>query len=101
MKRAVPRLHGKARELGKGEFIGLEAVVRKANDAGIIGLTGVVVDETLHTLTLRVGGPGGRRIQLAKVGTVFGMRSDPSRDWVEVDGAAVEFRAEDRTKKVR
>ncbi len=101
MKRAVPKLQGRAREVGKGEFIGLEAVVRKANDAGIVGLQGTIVDETLHTLTVRVGGPGARRVQLAKVGTVFGLRSDPAKDWVDVDGAAVEFRAEDRTKKVR
>lgn len=101
VKRAIPKLHGRARDVGKGEFIGLEVLVRKANDAGIVGLTGTVVDETLHTLTIRIGGPGGRRVQLAKVGAVFGLRRDASKDWVDVDGAAVEFRAEDRTKKVR
>ncbi len=101
MKRAVPKLQGKAREVGKGELIGLEAVVRKANDAGIVGLNGDIIDETLHTLTLRVGGPGGRRIQLAKVGMVLGVRRDADASWVDLEGAALEFRAEDRTKKVR
>lgn len=101
MKRSVPRLSGISRTFGKGELIGLEVTVLRSADAGLAGLTGDIVDETLHTLTLRIGGPGGRRIQVPKVAGTFGVRSDPTRDWVEVDGAAIQFRSEDRTKKVR
>lgn len=101
MKRRVPRLSGAARNLARAELIGLECRVAASGDAGIVGLAGEVVDETLHTITLRVGGAGGRRVQLAKVGTTFALRPQPERDWIEVDGAAIEFRPTDRTKKVR
>lgn len=101
MKRRVPRLDGIAKKLAKGELIGLEARIASANDAGVVGLEGTIVDETLHTLSLRVGGPGGRRIQLAKAGTIWEVRSSPERDWVQIDGRAIEFRPADRTKKVR
>lgn len=101
MKRRVPRLQGSARKVAKGELIGMQATVLRANDAGIVGLAGDVIDETLRTVTLRIGGPGGRRVRLAKQGTVFGFRSDPDTDWVEVDGAAIGFRSMDRTKKVK
>lgn len=101
MKRRVPRLSGAARGLARGELVGLQCRVAASGDAGIVGLTGEVVDETLHTLTLRVGGPGGRRIRLAKVGTTFALRPSDERDWTKVEGAALEFRPTDRTKKVR
>lgn len=101
MKRRVPRLDGIAKKLAKGELIGLEARIAKANDDGLVGLRGELVDETLHTLTLRIGGPGGRRMQLAKSGTTWEVRTSPERDWVRIDGRAIGFRPADRTKKVR
>ncbi len=100
MKRRVPRLQGVSKRFGKGELIGLDAVILRSTDATMVGRKGAVIDETLHTVTLQ-DAPGGRRMQISKVGNVFGLRSDPERDWVEVDGAAIEFRSEDRTKKVR
>lgn len=101
MKRRVPRLDGPARKVGTGELIGLEARVAKAHDEQIVGVQGEIVDETLRTLMLRIGGPGGRRMRLSKVGTVFALRTGPDADWVEIDGAAIEYRPADRTKKVR
>ncbi len=101
MKRRVPRLQGPAKKLAKSELIGMEARIAQANDAALVGLHGDIVDETLHTLTLRIGGPGGRRMQLAKAGATWQLRSDPERDWVDVDGRAIGFRPADRTKKVR
>lgn len=101
MKRRIPRLDGIAKRIAKGELIGLECRIAAANDAGIVGLEGTIVDETLRTLTLRIEGPGGRRVQLAKAGTAWDVRSSPERDWVSLDGRALEFRPADRTKKVR
>lgn len=101
MKRTVPRLHGPAKAVARGELIGLHATVHDSPDEGIRGLSGDVVDESLHTLTLRVGGPGGRRVQVAKAACVFAFRAPGRDEPVLVEGRAIEFRPQDRTKKVR
>lgn len=101
MKRSVPRLQGPAKSVARGELIGLHATVHDSPDAGIVGLSGDVVGETLHTLTLRVGGPGGRRVQLAKAACVFAFWAPDRDEPVLVDGRAIQFRPQDRTKKVR
>jgi ribonuclease P protein subunit POP4 len=100
MKRHVPRLGGRAAAFAKTELVGLEAAVVRSTDPGLVGLHGVVVDETLHTLTLRTGSPGGRRVQVAKAACTFAFQV-PGQDPVVVEGRAIEFRSEDRTKKVR
>ncbi len=102
VKRFVPRLQGPAKSVARGELVGLLCTVHDSADAGIQGLTGDVVGETLHTLTLRVGGSGGRRVQLAKAACTFAFQS-PGRtgEPVIVEGRAIEFRSQDRTKKVR
>ena len=53
MKRTVPRLEGSARTVARGELIGLAVRVASANDVGLVGFTGTVVDETLKTLVVR------------------------------------------------
>lgn len=95
MKRTVPKLSGAARKLAKAEIIGLSVKIATANDAGLVGLEGELVDETLHTVTLRIDGPGGRRVQVGKIATTFAFGD------ILVDGAAIDFRSEDRTKKVK
>ena len=97
MKRTVPRLEGAARQLARGELIGLDVRVADAHDEGLVGLSGTVVDETLHTLVVRRA--DGRESRLGKVGTTFEFATPNGP--VKVDGAAIEFRPEDRTKKVR
>ena len=98
MKRTVPRLEGAARDIAKGELIGRNARVIASSDAGLVGLSGAVIDETLRTLVLKTD--GGRRVRVGKVGQTFEF-SDPKRDAVTIDGAAIEFRPAERTKKVR
>lgn len=100
MKRSVPRLQGPAKAVARGELIGLHARVQDSPDEGIKGLSGDVVDETLHTLTLRVGGLGGRRVQLAKAACLFAFQA-PGSEPALVEGRAIQFRPQDRTKKVR
>lgn len=97
MKRTVPRLEGPARAVARGELIGLPVRVAAARDAGLVGLSGTVVDETLRTLSVRR--PGGEVARLSKVGATFEFTTPAGP--VRVDGAAIEFRPEDRTKKVR
>ncbi len=100
MKRVVPRLQGPAKQLAKGELIGRRCKVASANDAGIVGMEGDVIDETLHTIVLRKDGPGGRHVRLAKAGAVFSFRGNQG-DWIDIDGRAIQFRPEDRVKKVK
>ncbi len=105
MKRTVPRLKGAAKEAARGELIGRSVTVSAANDAGLVGLTGDIIDESLHTLTVRVAGaPGARRIQVPKAGSTFSFPAADGGDGqaaTEIDGRAIQFRSEDRTKKVR
>ena len=97
MKRTVPRLDGPARSVARGELIGLQVRVAAAGDAGLVGLSGTVVDETLRTLTVRRA--DGRESVLSKQGATFEFLTPKGK--VLVDGAAIVFRPEDRTKKVR
>ncbi len=99
MKRSVPRLSGHAKRVARAELIGLDCEVVQSPDAGLVGLRGEVVDETMHTLTLRIGGPGGRCVQVAKHAGTFRFAGDG--DVVDIDGRAIRFRPEDRTKKVK
>lgn len=98
MKRTVPRLEGAARDVAKSELIGRNARVVASADAGLVGLCGAVIDETLRTLTLKTD--AGRRIRVGKVGQTFEF-SDPKGAFVTIDGAAIEYRPAERTKKVR
>ncbi|MEA3190662.1 MAG: ribonuclease protein subunit [Thermoplasmata archaeon] len=97
MKRTIPRLQGAARAVARGELVGLAARVVQCTDPGLVGLSGVVVDETLRTLVVRR--PDGREARIGKRGCHFELST---KDWtVVVDGGAIEFRPEDRTKKVK
>lgn len=97
MKRTVPRLQGAARAVARGELVGLAARVVSASDPGLVGLAGTVLDETLRTLVLRRA--DGREVRVGKRGAAFEF-STPQLV-VVVEGAAIEFRSEDRTKKVK
>jgi len=97
VKRTVPRLDGRARDVARGELIGLHCTVVASADAGLVGRSGTVVDETLRTLVLRVA--DGRQVRLGKRESTFEVEAPGGK--VRIDGAAIEFRPEDRTKKVR
>lgn len=97
MKRTVPRLDGPARSIARGELIGLPATVVASTDKGLVGLAGTIVDETLRTLTLRRA--DGRMVQVGKRESTFEVTTPKGP--VRIDGAAIEFRPEDRTKKVK
>jgi RNase P/RNase MRP subunit p29 len=97
VKRTVPRLDGPARTVARGELIGLPVRVAAANDAGLVGVSGTVVDETLRTLTIRAA--DGREIRISKTGATFEFTTLQGK--ATVVGAAIVFRPEDRTKKVR
>lgn len=97
MKRTIPRLDGPARGVARGELIGRTATVVQSTDSGLVGTAGVVVDETLRTFVLRE--TDGREVRVGKSENVFEFSTPGGA--VRVVGAAIEFRPEDRTKKVR
>ena len=97
MKRTVPRLEGPAKAVARGELIGLAASVVESADKGLVGLAGTVVDETLRTISLRRA--DGRIVRVGKRESTFEFAT--AKGPVRVVGAAMEFRPEDRTKKVR
>lgn len=97
MKRSVPRLQGAAKEVARGELIGLDVRIHESSDAGVVGTQGRVVDETLRTLTIRR--EDGREARYSKAGNVFAFARG-GRD-VLVEGRAIEFRPWDRAKKVK
>jgi ribonuclease P protein subunit POP4 len=97
VKRVIPRLDGPAKALARGELIGLAARVVESADKGLVGLEGEVVDETLRTLSLRR--TDGRVVRIGKRESTLEFATPQGP--VRVVGAAMEFRPEDRTKKVR
>jgi ribonuclease P protein subunit POP4 len=97
VKRTVPRLDGPAKAVARGELIGLAAAIVESADKGLVGLAGEVVDETLRTLSLRRA--DGTIVRVGKRESTFEFAT--AKGTVRVVGAAMEFRPEDRTKKVR
>lgn len=97
MKRTVPRLEGPAKAVAKGELIGLPVRVVGSRDTQLVGLTGTVVDETLRTLVVRRA--DGHESRIGKRESAFEFTT--ARGPVRVVGAGIEFRPEDRTKKVK
>lgn len=93
MKRTIPKLAGPARALAKGELIGRAVTISASTDPGLVGQSGILIDETLRTFTIRR--TDGREIRVGKAESTFSFAG------VDVLGAAIEFRSEDRTKKVK
>ena len=81
--------------LRKGELIGLGVVVTRSPDPSLVGLRGVVVDETRNTV--RVETPKGEKT-VPKHGTTFAFQVQGG---LRVDGDDLLYRPEDRIKKAR
>ncbi|MEK6851007.1 MAG: ribonuclease P protein subunit [Candidatus Thermoplasmatota archaeon] len=81
--------------LRKGELIGLSVVVSGSTDPSLVGLRGVVTDETKNMLTVDTE-KGERRVP--KHGTSFKFEVQGG---VRVEGDELLFRPEDRIKRAR
>ncbi len=81
--------------LRKGELIGLRVLVSGSTDPSLVGLRGVVRDETRNTITVETA-RGEKRVP--KHGTAFTFEVQGG---VRVDGDDLLFRPEDRIKKAR
>ncbi|TLZ71709.1 MAG: ribonuclease P protein subunit [Methanobacteriota archaeon] len=81
--------------LTKHEFIGLQVAIVRASDPSLIGVQGLVVDETRNTVVVEAG---GREKRVPKQGSRFRFQIQGG---LEVDGDEIMFRPEDRVKKAR
>ena len=79
------------------ELIGLEARVVNSSDPGLLGVQGTIIDETRDMLVIE---QAGRPKIVPKATSVF-MLALPSGEEVEVDGAKLVARPEERVKKRR
>ncbi len=85
-----------AAALVRDELIGRQVRVSGTNDPTLAGLAGIVVDETMKTLTLDV--EGQRRV-VGKLGQSFTFTLNERE--VLLDGEDIAYRPEDRIKKAR
>jgi len=79
------------------ELIGLKVTVVLHSDPTLIGLQGIIIDETKYTLKIRTE-EGDKRIP--KLYGVFRFRL-PNDLEVDVDGSLIVGRPEDRVKRVK
>ncbi|MFH8080633.1 MAG: ribonuclease P protein component 1 [Candidatus Aenigmatarchaeota archaeon] len=77
------------------ELIGLKVLVKKATNKYLIGIKGLVVNETFNMIEIEAK-DGVKKVQ--KKGTIFIFRL-PNGKRVEVDGSLLVGRPEDRIKK--
>ena len=79
----------------KHELIGLQVAILRSPDPSLVGVRGLVVDETRNTLVVKAG---DREKRVPKEGARFRFEVQGG---VEVEGDEILYRPEDRTKKAR
>jgi ribonuclease P protein subunit POP4 len=77
------------------EFIGLDAKVFRSSNSHVVGIAGIVVDETRNTITIL---HNSKRKVIIKDTSVFEFIM-PDGTAVEIDGKVIVGRPEDRIKK--
>jgi ribonuclease P protein subunit POP4 len=77
-------------------FIGLEAEIANSSQRSLIGLKGIVVDETKNLIVIE---SGGREIKVPKVSSLFRFTAE-NGEKVDVEGRKMAFRPHERPKKV-
>ena len=84
------------RELIKDEFIGLQVKIIKCTDPKWIGKSGLIIDETKNTFTIKVD---NQQKLIAKKIATFEFDVEGKR--IEIEGSKIAYRPEDRIKKAR
>jgi ribonuclease P protein subunit POP4 len=77
------------------EWVGLKVTVSESADPSMIGLSGVVRDETRNTFTIQTE---ARTIRITKLHTTF-KTVLPNGEESAVNGSDLRYRPEDRVKK--
>jgi len=80
------------------DLIGLKIKILSHSDPSVVGLEGVIVDETMNTL-LVYSRHRGKTIRVPKLYGVFELELTP-RKKVVVDGTLIHGRPEDRLKRM-
>jgi ribonuclease P protein subunit POP4 len=83
-----------AHNLARHELVGLRVRVARHPDPSIAGCEGLVVDETMNTISIEAD---GRVRVVQKMGGDFEFPLDGQS--VRLEGSRIAFRPEDRTKK--
>ena len=84
------------------ELIGLNVEIMKASDKQMIGIKGLIVDETKHMLiidSLREHSKETQRVKIPKKDCTFRF-SLPSRQLVDVEGRLLNLKPENRLKNI-
>jgi ribonuclease P protein subunit POP4 len=82
-------------DVARRELIGLEVTIGSGH-AGFDGLSGTVRDETMNTFLVETA--SGSEVRVPKAGQDFTFRVGDER--IVVRGNDIQFRPEDRTKKI-
>jgi len=84
------------KNLGKDELIGLHVKILDCTDPGWKGRSGLIIDETKNTFTIKVA---DQPKMIAKNTATFEFNINGKR--IILDGSKIKYRPEDRIKKVR
>jgi len=81
------------------ELIGLKIEIIQSTDKQMMGMNGLVVDETKNLLTIASSKTDSNRVRIPKKDCVFRF-SLPSGEQVDVDGRLLKLKPENRLKNV-
>jgi ribonuclease P protein subunit POP4 len=81
------------------ELIGLNIEIIQSTDKQMIGLHGLVVDETKNLLVIDSSKTASKRVKIPKKDCVFRF-SLPSGEQVDVDGNLLNLKPENRLKNI-
>ena len=81
------------------ELIGLKIEIIQSTDNQMLGMNGLVVDETKNLLTIESSENDSNRVRIPKKDCVFRF-SLPSGEQVDVDGCLLKLKPENRLKNI-
>ena len=81
------------------ELIGLKIEIIQSTDKQMIGMNGLVVDETKNLLTIDSSKNDSNRVRIPKKDCIFRF-SLPSGEQVDVDGRLLKLKPENRLKNI-
>ncbi|MBI5228336.1 ribonuclease P protein subunit [Candidatus Micrarchaeota archaeon] len=83
-------------------FIGLPVEIVNSSQRNLIGIKGIIVDETKNLIVIEREDKPDREIKIPKVSSVFRftLENNGNKEKIDVDGASITFRPHERPKKV-
>lgn len=86
------------RNLNMRELIGCEIEILDHTDPGIVGVSGLIIDETRNMFLVDTE---GLKKNVSKKGSSFRIKASQGgkQVWMRIEGDSIIFRPEDRTKR--